>query len=97
MIFNAMLELLRKNNSRKWRRAGWADVAMGDGSIRGSMWVEMRQDEENRPFAVLMLRSPERTIQAPRWTATLTDKAASDWEEVIDESDVDMPMVREGE
>lgn len=81
MTFDEMTTLMG-SSSRRFRRQGWADVAVGDGSQRGSMWIEMRQDEEHRPYAILMIQYPERRIQAPRWTATLTDKSATDWEEV---------------
>jgi hypothetical protein len=82
MTFDEMTNAMGAS-TRRMRREGWADVAMGDGSRRGEMWIEMRMDEENRPFAVLMLKDGDRLIQAPRWTATLTDRAATDWAEVI--------------
>lgn len=97
MTFNEMIELLRRQTSRKFRRVGWADLAVGDGTKRGSMWIEMRMDEEHRPYAILMLAYPERTIQAPRWTATLTDKAATDWEEVRDGAQDDVPVVQQAQ
>lgn len=101
MTFDEMTTSM-SSSPQRMRRAGWAKVKMGDGSIEGSMWIETRWDEEHRPYVVLMLAYPERTIQAPRWTATLTDKAATDWEEVDGErtgegARDDVPVVQQAE
>lgn len=68
---------------RRMQRSGWADLKVGDGTRSGAMWIEMRPGEGDMPqYAVLMIRDEDHVRQAPAWSATQTDRAADDWQEV---------------
>lgn len=65
------------------QRAGWADLAMGDGSRRGRMWLELKKEANEAPaHAVLMIEDQGQIREAPAWSRTETDIAATDWQEV---------------
>lgn len=81
MSFDEALLLLQIG--KKVRREGWSDLALGDGSRRGEMWLEVRREGMD-VYVVLLIGHELQTRQHPvRWTGTLTDRAAADWEEKL--------------
>jgi hypothetical protein len=77
MNFNEASDLAHQG--KKIQRQGWADVAVGFGD-RGVLWIEMVEDPDTPPYAALMLSIRGTVRQLPRYSATESDKSATDWQ-----------------